>query len=305
MTRNRTGWVLVAGQDGNGATLDHDEFAVRGAGGARAVDNAEQATAAVVQTRALADARDQRLHAVGVTWSDDAAADAALVLESLTDAGFDNVVPVRFPQAAAAPTRDIGPRIGSEQTLEHGAALASAPGGELTDALSAEPPRDRVASHRQPRPLTYAGGVAMLVTGVVGFVVSVSATVGLRLTPDKDPSPVEHVANTSLTSRFEEETAPPGPSRADEPVANRPTYPEPPDDAASATPPGDPPAAELPAEGQSAESSEALPDEAAPDGPVPEDAPDEAAPEALPEAPPAEDAPPDAPPPGDAPPPSP
>lgn len=116
MTRSRMGWVLVEGQDADGVTLDRDEFAMRTAGGLRAVDNAEQATAAVMQTRALVDARAQRLHAVGVTWSDDAAAEAALLVESLTGAGFDNVVPVRRPRAADAPTRGMAPVLGSEKT---------------------------------------------------------------------------------------------------------------------------------------------------------------------------------------------
>jgi hypothetical protein len=115
MTRARVGWVLVEGQDADGATLDHDEFAVRNACGVDAVDNAEQVTAAVLQTRAMVDARAQRLHAVGVTWSEDAAADAALLLESLTDAGLDNVVPIRFLRAAESLTRGIGPVIGSEK----------------------------------------------------------------------------------------------------------------------------------------------------------------------------------------------
>ncbi|TDH57226.1 hypothetical protein E2F47_03470 [Mycobacterium eburneum] len=116
MTRTRVGWVLVEGHDADGVTLDHDEFTVRAGRGVRAVDTAEQTMAAVWQTQALVDKRDQRLHAIGMTWSDEAAADAALLLESLTDAGFDHVVPIRFADAAEALTRGIGPVIGSERT---------------------------------------------------------------------------------------------------------------------------------------------------------------------------------------------
>lgn len=132
------GWVLVEGQDADGATLDRDEFTVRKSDGLRAVENAEQATAAVMQTQAKVDAQAQRLHAVGVTWSDDATADAALLLESLTDAGFDNVVPVRFPRAAEAPTRGVAPEIGSHKTaaclLEKDSVTVIMPGDGAGDA---------------------------------------------------------------------------------------------------------------------------------------------------------------------------
>ncbi len=66
-------------------------------------------------TRAAA-ASDHRLRVIGVTWNDEASAQAALVLEALTDAGFDNVVPIRFLEAIETLAQAIAPVIGYEQT---------------------------------------------------------------------------------------------------------------------------------------------------------------------------------------------
>ena len=48
-------------------------------------------------------------------WSDEAAAEAALLLESLTDAGFDNVVPIRLHDACEMLARAIAPVVGYDQ----------------------------------------------------------------------------------------------------------------------------------------------------------------------------------------------
>jgi hypothetical protein len=112
LTPTAGGWVLVEGRTADGAIVDHGEFEVRTGGGARAADTSEQATAAVLGAQAAAARRDQRLHVVGVTWTDDAAAEAALLLESLTEAGFDNVVPIRSLEAAEMLARGIAPVVG-------------------------------------------------------------------------------------------------------------------------------------------------------------------------------------------------
>ena len=91
MTPTTVGFVLVEGQDADGATIDRDAFAVKADGRVNAVDTSRQAATAVRRTNALAAARGHRLHSIGVTWSDDADAEAALLLESLTESGFDNV----------------------------------------------------------------------------------------------------------------------------------------------------------------------------------------------------------------------
>lgn len=115
LTSTSVGWVLVDGRDADGTTLDHDDFNVPPANGVQAVHTSEQASAAVQDAQAAAAGYDQRLHVVGVTWSDEAAAESALLLESLTDAGFDNVVPIRFHEACEMLARAIAPVVGYDQ----------------------------------------------------------------------------------------------------------------------------------------------------------------------------------------------
>jgi hypothetical protein len=70
----------------------------------------------VLRVDALAAESDQHLRVIGVTWNDEASAQAALLLESLTDAGFDNIVPVRWLETVETLARAIAPVIGYEQT---------------------------------------------------------------------------------------------------------------------------------------------------------------------------------------------
>ncbi len=134
MTPTTVGWVLVDGKDADGATLDREEFTVRRRrGGVRAVNTSAQAAETVLRLQTMAEAQGQRFRGIGLTWRDDAAAEAALLLESLTDAGFDNVVPVRLLHAAELLTRGIGPAVGSEQVavcvIEPGLATVVMPDG--------------------------------------------------------------------------------------------------------------------------------------------------------------------------------
>jgi hypothetical protein len=115
LTSTSVGWVLADGHDADGAILDHDDFGVRAGGVAGAIDTSEQATAAVLAAQAAATGHDQRLHLIGVTWSDEAAAEAAMLLESLNDAGFDNVVPIRLEQACDMLARGIAPVVGYDK----------------------------------------------------------------------------------------------------------------------------------------------------------------------------------------------
>ena len=66
----------------------------------------------MLRSEAIAATRGHRLHSIGVTWSDDANTEASLLLKSLTDSGFDNVVPVRLPEATEALARGIAEVIG-------------------------------------------------------------------------------------------------------------------------------------------------------------------------------------------------
>ena len=116
MTPTTVGLVLVEGQDADGATIDKDEFAVRGRGLVSAVNTSEKAAAAVLRSEAIAAARGHRLHSIGVTWSEDADTEASLLLESLSESGFDNVVAVRLPEATESLARGIASVIGYEIT---------------------------------------------------------------------------------------------------------------------------------------------------------------------------------------------
>ena len=115
LTSTSVGWVLVDGRDADGTILDHEEFEVCDGAGVPAVNTSEQATAAVLDAQAAAAGYDRRLHVIGVTWSDEAAAEAALLLESLTNAGFDNVVPIRLHQACDMLAQAIAPVVGYDK----------------------------------------------------------------------------------------------------------------------------------------------------------------------------------------------
>lgn len=116
MTPTTVGLVLVGGHEADGATMDKDEFAVNERGLASAVNTSEKAAAAVMRTEAIAAARGHRLHSIGVTWSEDADTEASLLLESLSESGFENVVAVRLPEATEALARGIADVIGYDTT---------------------------------------------------------------------------------------------------------------------------------------------------------------------------------------------
>src|SRR6185312_6946269 len=116
VTPTSVGWVLAEGHGADGTILDHRELKLRGARGVRAVGTAEQVTNEVLRVNAAANASNHRLRVIGVTWNDDASAQAALLIESLTDAGFDNVVPIRMLEAVETLAQAIAPVVGYEQT---------------------------------------------------------------------------------------------------------------------------------------------------------------------------------------------
>ncbi len=107
VTPSAVGLVLVEGQDADGATMDGEGFEVRSRGSSSARHTSEQAAAAVLRTEAIAAERGHRVHSIGVTWSDDADTEASLLLKSLSDSGFDNIVPIRLSEATDALARGI------------------------------------------------------------------------------------------------------------------------------------------------------------------------------------------------------
>ena len=112
MTPTSVGLVLVEGHDADGATVDHEAFDIQQG----AVPTAEQATAAVLRTEAIAATRGIRLHSIGVTWSEDADHQASLLMRSLSESGFDNVVPIRLPEATEALARGMADVLGYQTT---------------------------------------------------------------------------------------------------------------------------------------------------------------------------------------------
>nr|WP_264002309.1 hypothetical protein [Mycolicibacterium sediminis] len=110
MTPTSVGLVLVEGVDAEGATMDGNAFDVH------SFTTSEQAAEAVRRTEELAATRGVRLHSIGVTWSEDADVEASVLMKSLSDSGFDNVVPIRMPEATEALARGIAAVIGHETT---------------------------------------------------------------------------------------------------------------------------------------------------------------------------------------------
>jgi hypothetical protein len=114
MTPTAVGLVLVEGHGADGEIMDQDAFDVPTRRGATAISTSEYVAGAISRTRAMAHGR--RPHAIGVTWSDDSELEASLILKSLTDEGFDNIVAVRSPEAGEALARGIGRAVGYRQT---------------------------------------------------------------------------------------------------------------------------------------------------------------------------------------------
>jgi len=83
MTSRAVRWVLVEGATAEGATIDRGAFDL-----ATSVDPSE------LLDMVLVDQADNRVHAIGVTWTNEAEDAASEVLETLTARGFDNVIAI-------------------------------------------------------------------------------------------------------------------------------------------------------------------------------------------------------------------
>lgn len=113
MTPTAVGLVLVDGDGVDGTTKIHDAFEMRRGGYSQVTTSAFVAEAL---SRACAIADGQQVQSIGITWSDDAAVEASLLLDSLMESGFDNIVPIRLPEATEAFARGIGRVIGTDVT---------------------------------------------------------------------------------------------------------------------------------------------------------------------------------------------
>lgn len=116
VTPSGVGVVLVEGHDDDRVTLDGERFEVRRRGSATAAETSAQAAAAVLRTEAVAADLGRRVHSIGVTWSDDAGTEASLLLRSLRESGYDNIVPVRLSEATDALARRIALVLGYRTT---------------------------------------------------------------------------------------------------------------------------------------------------------------------------------------------
>ncbi len=108
MTPTSLGVVVVDGDGAPEGAAARESFEVR-VDGSDARSATEQATAAV---GAIAAARGQRLKSIGVTWSENADAEATALMDSLNRSGFGNVVPIRLPEATEALARGMADVIG-------------------------------------------------------------------------------------------------------------------------------------------------------------------------------------------------
>jgi hypothetical protein len=94
MTSTAVRWVLVEGTTGEGATIHRDGIDF---------DTLDDVIAAI---------GDNRLHAVGVTWTNEAEAEASTMLEALADRDLDNVITVSELEAADVLATGIADRAG-------------------------------------------------------------------------------------------------------------------------------------------------------------------------------------------------
>lgn len=122
------------------------------------------------------------MHGVAVSWSDEASAGAAMLLEWLTDADFDHVVPVRYQQAV------------SGSALARIAALTAMPHTELAGypaAAGAPTEAPARAGSGRTRSRSLIGAISMLTLGALAFVGSVAAVLSLHLGAGRDVPAVE------------------------------------------------------------------------------------------------------------------
>jgi hypothetical protein len=92
LTSTSVRWVLVEGATGEGAPIDRGQFLVGGLDADFLLD--------VLLNRGVV--ADNRVHAVGVTWSNEATVSASAVLDALADRGVHNVVVISDTDAAGA-----------------------------------------------------------------------------------------------------------------------------------------------------------------------------------------------------------
>lgn len=106
--------VLVEGEKGDGATVDHDVFEVTETGDAATSAAAEQVVQAVLGTRESAEAGGHHLKSIGVTWTDHT--EAAALRDALAAHDINDVMLVSELHAAGALAQAAGRAVGYSST---------------------------------------------------------------------------------------------------------------------------------------------------------------------------------------------
>ncbi|KWX21004.1 hypothetical protein AFM11_28185 [Mycolicibacterium wolinskyi] len=117
LTPSTVGLVLVEGHEADGATVDHETYDIRDLEPLALAEVTDRVVAAVARAEAITAERGNRLQSIGVTWSDGADIEASQLLSALSDAGFANVLPIRFPQATDTLARGIAGVVGFDTTV--------------------------------------------------------------------------------------------------------------------------------------------------------------------------------------------
>jgi hypothetical protein len=107
MTSTSVGWVLLDRQGPDAFTLDHDAFDVEYTANGTTHDTSQHAAAAR-GAQAIATASGHKVGSVQVTWSEDVEADAAALLKSLADLGFDNIHSIPLSHASQTWGIEVG-----------------------------------------------------------------------------------------------------------------------------------------------------------------------------------------------------
>lgn len=92
--------VMVEGSGGDGDLIDQDTFDIDRGGGVESATVTEHVVNAVLGTYGVAAANGRNVERIAVTWTDDAAEDADLLIEALSEVGVSNVVAVTGCDAA-------------------------------------------------------------------------------------------------------------------------------------------------------------------------------------------------------------
>lgn len=120
VTPSTVGMVLVEGDsaaDFEAVNLDLEVFDVAGLDLSRARAARDEIVATVARAESVAADNGRRLRSIGVTWSDGADVQAAELVADLNEAGFGNVVDVRFRQATDALAHSIADIVGFDTTV--------------------------------------------------------------------------------------------------------------------------------------------------------------------------------------------